>query len=259
MFVLSIVGLFLCMGFMAAKISKLLLGTRSKVIRKATSLNGYLAILVGMGTVLVQSSAIGLLTPLVGLDVITSESMFPLTMGSNLGTTITAIMAALVQFNQKSLQVALAHLFFNITGIVIWYPIPLTRAIPLKMARHCGAATRFWRGCSLNRIGQLRRLDILPMQIRRWLGKNKVVFTAATRLAEFMKNLQGNVIMLQSDVDSLKGNMTNVLTHCGLAELDKNEETTGLLVLVADEKHDTDDFDDEKERPAVPFDSLKFV
>lgn len=148
MFILSIGGLFACMGFMASQISKMLLGTSTKIIRKATSFNGYIAILVGLGiTVLVQSSSIttSVLTPLVGLDVITLESMYPLTLGANIGTTITAIMAALVQSNRDSLQVALAHLMFNLTGITIWYPLPFMRAIPLRLARYAGKATRFWK------------------------------------------------------------------------------------------------------------------
>jgi sodium-dependent phosphate cotransporter len=44
--------------------------------------------------------------------------MFPLTLGANIGTTLTAIMAAMVATEIEALQVALAHLFFNITGIL---------------------------------------------------------------------------------------------------------------------------------------------
>ena len=53
---------------------------------------GYLAILLGAGmTILVQSSSIftSTLTPLVGMGVITLDRMYPLTLGSNIGTTFT--------------------------------------------------------------------------------------------------------------------------------------------------------------------------
>jgi sodium-dependent phosphate cotransporter len=50
--------------------------------------------------------------------------MFPLTIGANIGSTVTGFLAAMVSANVNSLQVALAHLFFNITGILIWYPVP---------------------------------------------------------------------------------------------------------------------------------------
>ena len=99
-------------------------------------------------TMLVQSSSIttSVLTPLVGIGVIPLESMFPLTLGANLGTTMTALMASLVSDSVDSLQVALAHLFFNITGTIIWYPVPFMRRIPLRGAVELGRATRTWRG-----------------------------------------------------------------------------------------------------------------
>ena len=62
---------------------------------------------------------------------------------------MTALMAAMVTDGTGALQVALAHLFFNITGIIIWYPIPFMRNIPLHGARQLGKATRLWRGFPL--------------------------------------------------------------------------------------------------------------
>lgn len=60
-----------------------------------------------------------LLTPLVGLGAVSLERVFPLILGSNIGTTITGILAALSnssKYLQYSLQIALAHTFFNISG-----------------------------------------------------------------------------------------------------------------------------------------------
>jgi sodium-dependent phosphate cotransporter len=54
----------------------------------------------------------------------------------------------LVSDSVESLQVALAHLFFNVTGIIIFYPIPFMR-FPLPAARRLGKATRLWRGFPL--------------------------------------------------------------------------------------------------------------
>lgn len=70
----------------------------------------------------------------------------PLTLGANIGTTLTGLMAAFVAEGTDSLQVALAHLFFNVFGIVIWYPIPFMRNVPIHAARQLGKATRAWRG-----------------------------------------------------------------------------------------------------------------
>ena len=60
-----------------------------------------------------------LLTPMVGLGAVSLERVFPLILGSNLGTTITGILAALSnssKYLRYSLQIALCHTFFNITG-----------------------------------------------------------------------------------------------------------------------------------------------
>ncbi len=54
----------------------------------------YAAILIGCGlTILVQSSSIftSALTPLAGVGVISLERMYPLTLGSNIGTTTTGL------------------------------------------------------------------------------------------------------------------------------------------------------------------------
>jgi len=148
-FFIAIVIMFVCLIGLVTCLQKMLLGMSTRIIYKATNVNGYLAIVIGAGvTMIVQSSSIttSALTPLVGIGVLRLEQMLPLTLGANIGTTLTAIMAALVASGTDPLQVALAHLFFNITGILIWYPIPFMRRIPLQGARTLGKATRLWRG-----------------------------------------------------------------------------------------------------------------
>jgi sodium-dependent phosphate cotransporter len=75
--------------------------------------------------------------------------MYPLTLGANIGTTVTALLAALVTEGSGPLQVALAHLFFNVSGICIFYPVPFMRRLPINAARQLGKATRVWRGFPL--------------------------------------------------------------------------------------------------------------
>ena len=147
--VLALFILIVCLIGLVTLLQKMLLGTSTRIIYKATNINGYLAMLIGCGiTILVQSSSIttSTLTPLVGMGVIQLEQMYPLTLGANIGTTFTAIMAALVSDKIDAMQTALAHLFFNISGIIIWYPIPFMRRIPINLARKLGKATRIWRG-----------------------------------------------------------------------------------------------------------------
>ena len=46
----------------------------------------------------------------------------------------------------ESLQIALVHLFFNVTGILIWYPLPALRGVIYALARQLGKASKSWRG-----------------------------------------------------------------------------------------------------------------
>ena len=77
------------------------------------------------------------------MGLINLEDMLPLTLGANIGTCLTGIMAATVVTSNpvQAWQVALCHPFFNIFGIVLWYPIPLLRKIPLDGARFLGKMT----------------------------------------------------------------------------------------------------------------------
>lgn len=88
-------------------------------------------------TVLVQSSSIttSLVIPLAGAGILRLEQIFPYTLGANIGTTITALLASLVTGTHAPLAVALGHLLFNIFGIIIIWPFESIRTIPIKMAR----------------------------------------------------------------------------------------------------------------------------
>lgn len=105
---------------------------------------------VGAGlTFLVQSSSVftSTLTPLVGVGVISLKRVYPLTLGSNIGTTTTSLLAALAAPPEKlhdTLQISLCHLFFNITGILLFYPVPFTR-FPVPMAKFLGNTTAKYR------------------------------------------------------------------------------------------------------------------
>jgi len=148
-FVLGLAILIVCLIGLVTLLQKMLMGMSTRIIYKATSMNGYIAILVGAAiTVLVQSSSIttSALTPFVGMGALRVEQMFPLTLGANIGTTVTGLLASLVSDGTNALQVALCHLCFNITGILVWYPIPFMRKFPLNMAKNLGKVTRIWRG-----------------------------------------------------------------------------------------------------------------
>jgi len=113
-------------------------------------LTGYLAMMVGaVMTILVQSSSVftSTLTPLAGAGLVSLERAYPLTLGSNLGTTTTSILASFAAGGDKvqdALQIALVHLLFNLTGILMFYPIPVMRW-PISIARVLGNTTAKYR------------------------------------------------------------------------------------------------------------------
>ena len=118
---LSLLLLIVCLIGLVNVLQRGLNGMSTRVIYKATNVNEIIAIAIGAGiTVLVQSSSIttSVLTPMVGVGCIQLEQMFPLTLGANIGTTVTGLLAALVSDSTDALQVALSHLFFNISGIM---------------------------------------------------------------------------------------------------------------------------------------------
>ncbi|CAG2162207.1 unnamed protein product [Oppiella nova] len=160
---LSLVVLCGCLVLMVKLLHSMLKGQIAIVIKKTMNrdyqfpysiLVNYLAILVGcILTILVQSSSIftSALTPLAGIGVISLERMYPLTLGSNIGTTTTGILAALAADSsslKSTLQLAFCHLFFNISGILIFYPIPWMRW-PIGLARMLGNITAKYRWFSV--------------------------------------------------------------------------------------------------------------
>ena len=146
----SIFSLCVCIYLLIKLLNYLLRGRARKWLVKAIAFNKYFSIIIGaLVTILVQSSSIttSTLVPLCAINVITLEQMFPLTLGANIGTTITGLLAASVAVSNpaEALQVALAHLLFNIIGIIIWFPHPRMRNIPLKGAEKLGEY------CSINK------------------------------------------------------------------------------------------------------------
>lgn len=90
-------------------------------------------------TVLVQSSSTttSLMVPLVGSGILKAKDIYPFTLGANIGTCITALIAALGVVGVNSgfaLQIALVHLIYNVLGVTLIYGLPLLRNIPLNLS-----------------------------------------------------------------------------------------------------------------------------
>lgn len=121
-----------------------MLARAEATIEKVLGRSAFVAIGVGaLVTAMVQSSSIttSLLVPLAGAGLITLEQAFPVTLGANLGTTITALTASLAVAGpnaEAGVIIALTHLLFNLTGTVLIYPLEAVRRIPLQAARKLG-------------------------------------------------------------------------------------------------------------------------
>ena len=66
------------------------------------------------------------------------EQIFPYTLGANIGTTVTALLASLAIGVPAAVTVAFVHLLFNIFGIIIIWPM---RVVPLFLARKIAELT----------------------------------------------------------------------------------------------------------------------
>ena len=129
--------------FLLVKVMRSLVRTRVEgLVTNALGSSAVLAILVGVAvTVMVQSSSIttSLLVPLGAAGLLRLEQALPITIGANIGTTVTALLAALAGSGVNAgfgLQIALVHFMFNLTGLVVIYPLKVTRNIPLRGARY---------------------------------------------------------------------------------------------------------------------------
>jgi sodium-dependent phosphate cotransporter len=140
----GIILLVVALGFVAfsliwiTRTMRVLIASRlEQSLNRVLNERGLLAILIGLlVTVSVQSSSIttSLMIPLFGAGILKLENGFPVTLGANIGTTITALLAALSS-NQAGLTIAFVHLIFNVSATLLIYPIPSIRNIPIRLAK----------------------------------------------------------------------------------------------------------------------------
>ena len=112
---------------------------------------GYAMLFGAVMTVLVQSSSIttSLIIPLIGAGILTVEQIFPYTLGANVGTTVTAMLAALSTANVSAITIAFVHLLFNLSGILLVYPIAAIRRIPIRLSHALASFTSKSRGLAV--------------------------------------------------------------------------------------------------------------
>ncbi len=130
--------IFLALGFITRNMRLLVAGAVERTMNRIVGRGGgSVGILVGIAvTVAVQSSTIttSILVPLVAAGILTLRNAYPITLGANVGTTITALLASLAVLRPEGLSIALVHTLFNLTALALLYPIPQVRVLPIRAA-----------------------------------------------------------------------------------------------------------------------------
>ncbi len=137
---LSILMLFVSIKLIAKILYEQLVGEREQQFRNVVFKNPFRAFGWGLGlTSVVQSSSLttSLIVPLVATDKVRLGRAFHFLMGANIGTTITAIIAALFR-SEAAMSLAVAHFLFNTTVVIIFAALPFIGRIPIYLAERLG-------------------------------------------------------------------------------------------------------------------------
>ncbi len=138
--VFLIVGIgliFLTLTFITKNMRVLVAARIERSLNAALAKSGAVGIVVGMlVTIAVQSSSIttSILIPLVASGILLVRNAYPITLGANIGTTVTALIAALGIGEVDGLTIAVTHTIFNTVAILLIYPWPKIRYIPVTLA-----------------------------------------------------------------------------------------------------------------------------
>ncbi|MCI0496425.1 Na/Pi symporter [candidate division KSB1 bacterium] len=133
--IISLVLLFIALRYLVKVLKSLFIGKMEVFFDKVIFKNALTSLLFGLIlTALIQSSSIttSLIVPLVGAGILTLEQVFPYTLGANIGTTVTAMLASLATGDISAITVAFAHFCFNIIGVALIFPV---RFIPISLAK----------------------------------------------------------------------------------------------------------------------------
>lgn len=144
--ILGIAIIFISITLMGKLMRSLMVGRAKEMLHTAIGRGPVHGIMSGaLVTVLVQSSSTttSLMVPLVGTNVLKIRDVYPFTLGANIGTCITALLAATAVTGSNAifaLQIALVHLTFNVLATLLIFGTPFLRELPLKLAEALGNA-----------------------------------------------------------------------------------------------------------------------
>ncbi len=135
--IIGIALIFLTLTFITKNMRVLVANRIERSLNAALAKSGTVGIIVGMlVTMAVQSSSIttSILIPLVASGILLVRNAYPITLGANIGTTVTALLAALGTGAIDGLTIAVTHTVFNVLGILLIYPWKKIRYLPVTLA-----------------------------------------------------------------------------------------------------------------------------
>ncbi len=137
--IIGAAGILIVVRLLGMVLGQLMVGRAKMLLHKSIGRGPLSGMTAGAGvTVLAQSSSVttSLMVPLAAADSLSLKQIYPYTLGANIGTTMTALVAALAATENadEALTIALVHLLFNIFAIVVIYGVPVLRKLPLMGA-----------------------------------------------------------------------------------------------------------------------------
>lgn len=141
--IVGIVLIFLSIHYVGKLLKSLMVGKAKDIMHTAIGKGPVSGIFSGtLVTVLVQSSSTttSLMVPLAGSGAFGLKQIYPFTLGANIGTCITALLAATAVTGNTAaaLQIAFIHLTYNVIGVVLIFGLPFLRYLPVKSAEWLG-------------------------------------------------------------------------------------------------------------------------
>ena len=140
-FVCSILLLFISIRLFIFLLKKSLIGDSKDHLNKYVFDGPFKAFSWGMATTaLIHSSTAttSFMVPLIATNKVSLKKAYPFIIGASIGTTFTAIVAALSK-SPDAMSIALVHFIFNFTGMLIFLIMPYTNILPLFLAKKIGS------------------------------------------------------------------------------------------------------------------------
>jgi sodium-dependent phosphate cotransporter len=137
---LSFILLFICIFSLTALFRFLISGEPGIKRVTAALRNPGLSLFSGIGlTAAIHSSSVttSMAVMLAATEKVSPKKLFPFVMGANMGTTVTALIAAIGR-SEAALAIAICHFLFNFLGVLIFFPFPAIRKMLYQMAKWSG-------------------------------------------------------------------------------------------------------------------------